>query len=419
MVKTKKRARDSCIQNNMVIAPMTNDLEDFESLLEPDFDAKQFGNDLLKATNNNDTTTLDLNTPLKKLNYDLHEIDSRIDQLINANPLEMIELIYKNENANSTIVGELKPSLEYLNMSYDRLKTQVLDPYERARKVQVALSKVYQTSLLLRGALLYIHLSNKLNAMSKTAPLNTSIAVNLASLHYQLEITLDENKNLKSLRKIKQLDQDIVSPKKRELITFLSLQMSKECLNSIKIKSNKEIISQLAYSLYLLSPQEFESAVTKIILSNVTISSQILSKTLNSIRMFSEAFNEVVEKGYNMYFLETLLRNIKTDNIATSSKSVVANKSHHGNLLSEYYSMKSKAGSGTPRDLFWNKVSSAFKKDFEISVNRGGPVGKSLLKNKDFIIDTIKQSMKKSSDNSDYQSYLDIMLNSVSISPNR
>ncbi|CAI4726287.1 CNT_collapsed_G0046990.mRNA.1.CDS.1 [Saccharomyces cerevisiae] len=225
----------------MTIAPMANDLEDFESLLEPDFDAKQFGNDLLKATNNNDTTILDLNTPLKKLNYDLHEIDSRIDQLMNSNPLEIIELIYKNEHVNSTIVGELKPSLGYMNMSYDRLKNQVLDPYERARKVQLALSKVYQTSFLLRGALLYIHLSNKLNALSKTAQLSTSTAINLASLHYQLEITLEENKNLKSLRKIKQLDQDIVSPNKRELITFLSLQMCKECLNSIKIKSNKEI----------------------------------------------------------------------------------------------------------------------------------------------------------------------------------
>ncbi|CAI4731329.1 BAI_1a_G0045870.mRNA.1.CDS.1 [Saccharomyces cerevisiae] len=403
----------------MTIAPMANDLEDFESLLEPDFDAKQFGNDLLKATNNNDTTILDLNTPLKKLNYDLHEIDSRIDQLMNSNPLEIIELIYKNEHVNSTIVGELKPSLEYMNMSYDRLKNQVLDPYERARKVQLALSKVYQTSFLLRGALLYIHLSNKLNALSKTAQLSTSTAINLASLHYQLEITLEENKNLKSLRKIKQLDQDIVSPNKRELITFLSLQMCKECLNSIKIKSNKEIISQLAYSLYLLSSQEFESAINKIVLSNVTMSSQILSKVLNSIRMFPDAFNEVVEKGYNIYILETLLRNIKTDNVTNSSRSIAANKSRLGNLLSEYTSMKSKAGSGTPRDLFWSKVSFAFKKDFEISVNRGGPVGKSLLKNKDFIINTMKQSMKKSSDNSDYQSYLDVMLNSVSISLNK
>ena len=46
-------------------------------------------------------------------------------------------------------------------------------------------------------------------------------------------------------------------------------------------------------------------------------------------------------------------------------------------------------------------------------------MGKSLLKNKDFIINTMKQSMKKSSDNSDYQSYLDVMLNSVSISLNK
>ncbi|CAI4050158.1 Golgi transport complex subunit COG5 SKDI_14G2710 [Saccharomyces kudriavzevii IFO 1802] len=400
----------------MAVISMTDDLEDFESLLEPDFDAKQFGNDLLKITNNNDATILDLNTPLKKLNYDLHEVDSRIDQLINNKPLEMIELVYRNEHVNSTIVDELKPSLEYLNMSYDRLKTQVLDPYERARKVQLALSKVYQTSFLLRGALVYIHLSNKLNTASKIAQLNISTAVNVASLHYQLQITLEENENLKSLRKIKELEQKIVTPNKRELITFLSLQMSKECLNSIKIKSNKEIISQLAYSLFLLSPQEFASSINKIILSNVTVSSQILSKTINSIRMFPEAFKDVVEKGYNIYTLETILRNIKTDNVTAAAKSSVANKAHLSHLLSEYTSTRNiKAGPSTPRDLFWNKVSSNFKKDFEISVNRGGPVGKALLKNEDFIIDTIKQNMEKSSDSSDYQKYLDMMLGSVSI----
>ncbi|EHN00480.1 Cog5p [Saccharomyces cerevisiae x Saccharomyces kudriavzevii VIN7] len=400
----------------MAVISMTDDLEDFESLLEPDFDAKQFGNDLLKITNSNDATILDLNTPLKKLNYDLHEVDSRIDQLINNKPLEMIELVYRNEHVNSTIVDELKPSLEYLNISYDRLKTQVLDPYERARKVQLALSKVYQTSFLLRGALVYIHLSNKLNTASKIAQLNISTAVNVASLHYQLQITLEENENLKSLRKIKELEQKIVTPNKRELITFLSLQMSKECLNSVKIKSNKEIISQLAYSLFLLSPQEFASSINKIILSNVTVSSQILSKTINSIRMFPEAFKDVVEKGYNIYTLETILRNIKTDNVTAAAKSSVANKAHLSHLLSEYTSTRNiKAGPSTPRDLFWNKVSSNFKKDFEISVNRGGPVGKVLLKNKDFIIGTIKQNMEKSSDSSDYQKYLDMMLGSVSI----
>ncbi|CAI4050155.1 hypothetical protein SKDZ_14G2700 [Saccharomyces kudriavzevii ZP591] len=399
----------------MAVISMTDDLEDFESFLEPDFDAKQFGNDLLKITNSNDATILDLNTPLKKLNYDLHEVDSRIDQLINNKPLEMIELVYRNEHVNSTIVDELKPSLEYLNMSYDRLKTQVLDPYERARKVQLALSKVYQTSFLLRGALVYIHLSNKLNTASKIAQLNISTAVNVASLHYQLQITLEENENLKSLRKIKELEQKIVTPNKRELITFLSLQMSKECLNSVKIKSNKEIISQLAYSLFLLSPQEFASSINKIILSNVTVSSQILSKTINSIRIFPEAFKDVVEKGYNIYTLETILRNIKTDNVTAAAKSSVANKAHLSHLLSEYTSTRNiKAGPSTPRDLFWNKVSSNFKKDFEISVNRGGPVGKALLKNKDFIIGTIKQNMEKSADSSDYQKYLDMMLGSVS-----
>ncbi|CAI5105983.1 BBT_HP_G0132160.mRNA.1.CDS.1 [Saccharomyces cerevisiae] len=92
--------------------------------------------------------------------------------------------------------------------------------------------------------------------------------------------------------------------------------------------------------------------------------------------------------------------------LRNSSRSIAANKSRLGNLFIEYTSMKSKVGSGTQRDLFWSKVSSAFKKDFDISVIRGRPCGQVVVKNKDFIINTMKQSKKKSSDNSDYQSYL-------------
>ena len=62
-----------------------NDLEDFEAYLEPDFDAINFANSLVISTNGHDNNQLDLRTPLKKLKYDLVELDKRMKWISSTN----------------------------------------------------------------------------------------------------------------------------------------------------------------------------------------------------------------------------------------------------------------------------------------------------------------------------------------------
>ena len=97
--------------------------EDFEPILAPDFNAEQFANDLLKATNNDLLTNeLDIETPIKKINYDLKELESRIKRLVNDNPYSILNQIYKNKSLTDIIDEGLSTSLQYLDISYKRLK---------------------------------------------------------------------------------------------------------------------------------------------------------------------------------------------------------------------------------------------------------------------------------------------------------
>lgn len=379
----------------------SDDSEEFEALLDSGFSALQFSNDLLKATNGDPSTTeLDIETPIKKIYYDLNEVEMRIERLINTNPTGIIDQMFKGKSLKNATGGGLKPSLEYLEMSYQRLQEEVLEPYERAQKLQNVLSKVHQTSILLRDGLIYVHSVNRIQEFpTGQNQLSIEKAIQLVSLHCQIQMSVNENANLRSLRLIKQLETDVISPNKRELLSFLSSDLITECTNDYKIKQNKANISKLARALYMLSQPDLMSTIQKIIVSSATTSIQNLTKTINSIKNFPVAFEAVVKKGYSISLLESILGDIKTEK---------------SNLLKEYSSqIRPKAMS--PKQLYWGRVAANFKKEFEISYNRGGPVGKSFLKNQDMITETIKKNMVDSTDGAAYENDMNTMLESISI----
>lgn len=381
---------------------MSVGIEDFEELLNNDFNEQEFANVLLKSTNSNpNTSVLDIKTPIKKINYDIKEIDSREDIIIKENSSIMADQLYKENAIKDTVHTGLKSSLQYLDISYKRLQEHVMIPYAKAHKLQSILSKVHQTSNILRDALVYIHLANKIQEiMESDKKLSIEKATQLTTLYSQLQLTIQENVNLKSLQVIKILELQVGKENKKQLQDFLIMTLTKECLNAFKIKNNKENIKLLSRNLFTLSPQEFSSTIQKIIVSHVVSNSQILLKTINSVRTFPAAFEEVVQKGHTIYQLERILGDVQVNN--------------NSNLLAEY-SSKVKVQSLTPRDLFWSRISNNFKKEVDISYNRGGPVGKALLKNRELIVDAINKYMPKSSDRKDYQKNLETMLKSISV----
>ena len=84
-------------------------------------------------------------------------------------------------------------------------------------------------------------------------------------------------------------------------------------------------------------------------------------------------------------------------------------------LLAQYASETRTSQVQPPRELFWNRLAISFKREVEISFKRGGPVGKSLLKNKQFIIDSMEELMSTSAAHLYNQYGLNAMLNSLNI----
>lgn len=377
----------------------TNELEDFEAFLEESFSVIQFCNELLKATNPNvEASELDLKTPIKKITYDLSEVEKRIDSVVKSNPSHILDQVDKRGLARDKVGTTLKPSLEYLNMSYNRLNTEVLQPYEHALKLQSALSKVHQTSSILRDVLVFIHLVTQIDTLALEKSENTTQScLRLASLYSQIQLNLDENSNLKSLQLVKKYEAEIIRDKRQELLRYISNSLIKECLNNYKITNNLEGIQNLMMALFTLSFKDYVSAIDKILLSKITSTNQVLARTITSIRNFPMAMDDAVKNGESVFVLEGILEKAKTEN------------SH---LLKEYLSQKRYQ---SLRDIFWTKVSNNFQKDFEISFNRGGPVGKSLLNNENMIKKVIKEYMPKSSNSEVYKPDYDTMMMSISI----
>ncbi|SMN22229.1 similar to Saccharomyces cerevisiae YNL051W COG5 Component of the conserved oligomeric Golgi complex (Cog1p through Cog8p) [Maudiozyma saulgeensis] len=381
---------------------MSVNIDDFEEFLTDQFNEVRFANDLLRSTNNGvDSTTLDLETPVKKINYDLKEINSRVDTLINKNPTIMVNQIYKEKSIDDTIQSGLKSSLQYLDISYQRLQDDVLIPYTKAQKLQTILNKIHQTSNILRDSLIYIHLATRIQEiMDEEQKLSIERASQVTQLYSQLQLAIQQDVNLKSLQVIKTLEIQIGKDYRRRLLDYLVLTLTKECMNTFKIQNNKDTIKILAKNLFILSPPEFFNTINKIILSHVNINSQVLMKTINSAKTFPETFDEIVKKSHSIYALERILGDV---HVKTNS-----------NLLAEY-SSQGKLQGMTVRDLFWSRIASNFKKEIDISFKRGGPVGKALQKNRKILIDSINKSMLKSSDRKDYQKHSDMMLRSISI----
>ncbi|QLL31456.1 hypothetical protein HG536_0B03190 [Torulaspora globosa] len=380
---------------------MSEDLEDFEVLLTDDFSSTQFCNDILVTVNGQPgTDELDLGTPLKKLRYDLNEINLMIEETLKNNPTNVIDQMYRGKAVRNVTQRGLASSLEYLDISYQRVQREVIQPFERAQSLQNVLSKVHQTSILLRDGLVVMHLTGRLQMITgRRKPWSIDTMVELAAVYSQIDASLRENANLKSLKLIKQLESDTILPTRKELLSLLSIALTNALTAADENLENQADISKLAEALHTMSSREFTSTVQKAVLSFVAKSIQVLSKTLNSIKNFPLAFGEVVRRGTIIRKIEQVLQNVKFEET---------------NLLAIFIS-RSTPKSVKPNRLYWEKVSDAFRREFEVSFSRGGPVGKLLSRNSDMIVDTIKQKMTDPHNHGGDPQLVDLMLQSVSI----
>ena len=105
---------------------------DYEAFLAPDFHPSSFANTLVKSTNNETDTPLDLSTPLSRVLFDSQEINTHIDTLTTKSALPLLSHTQEQTAASARIVQEVDSQVASLNDGYKRLEKELLVRYETA-----------------------------------------------------------------------------------------------------------------------------------------------------------------------------------------------------------------------------------------------------------------------------------------------
>lgn len=377
-------------------------MTDFEIYLAHDFNATQVCSGLLNASNTDpDSKELDLMTAIKKVKYNLQEVERRSENVIKANPSHLIDNFDQRELVQSRTRESLGSSLEYLDMSYKRLDTEILEPYQQCLRLRSALSKIHQTSSILRDVSIYLHLVRQIansSSLGKNDDTDLQSAVALASMHSQIQMELNSNPDLRALALVKKYESETIIPSRRDTLKYLSDRLLKESTLNTGNQSARQTVASLVSAIRDISQKEFISVIDKAVLNKIASSVQTLAKTITSIKNLPKSMEVVVHDAQTIYFLQDTLRDIKHDNLS---------------LLNEYLSHKNYK---SLTEMFWIRTSKNFKRDFDISFNRGGPVGKSLIANSSFITKSISGAFEGTDNAKDISaSGLERMLDAVSI----
>lgn len=371
-----------------------NDLSDYDTFLEPEFNPISFANDLLLATNSNQNE-LDLSTSIKRVKFDINNIDLNLEKISSEGHDSLIEGIQKS-NTSKEWFQEISPRLDHMNTSYQRLEKDIIDPYKEATNIQDALKKIHSTSYLLRAITYFLYLvqqieelstSNEIYTNTPTSKVNTKLLVRLSKYHQQLKTHIVKNPNLKSL-KIARDYEPIAVERNQNLLAILKSSIKSIDERTLKSKSESEL-KELFQSLALLNRNELHRSISELLSSNVIVSVNLLTRVLNSPRNLDNALGEVSKKGVIISNIAKLLDQISLESLTDSGSLNNSKKSLLNDLL---YSLEIT----NLLSVFWRDVAKRFELKFKETMNRGGPVAKSLSSYKDQIRHSIVKKVTQS-----------------------
>lgn len=343
-----------------------SDLEDFESFLDPDFDATKFSNDLVCATNEADADELDIATSMKKLKFDIQECDKRMTSIASANYETLVAICSQVGPTKEFTNDTIQPLVERLVGTFDKIKSGILDPYEEAMLSNQALKRLHITLDLLRRTSYFLFLIQQFDEINNEKEQDD---VRLAKLFHQLGQLYEKEKenggksetpSVLSVKLVRDYQSTFLNARLNYISSCL-LQIS-EGFNhqSTFTHTNKTLLSKIA-ALYILDPKSTFSIVESAAINRQVLSSLgLLSRSLQSPRNFTTIINEVSESSDS--FLEKLSKVLPA----------VCGDPEFLTAFLESVSKESLA------DLYWTQLALGFKRSVASTMARGGPIAKNL-----------------------------------------
>ncbi|EGV63415.1 Conserved oligomeric Golgi complex subunit [Yamadazyma tenuis] len=385
-----------------------DELEDFEAFLEKDFSTYKFANDLLLATNDRDTTEIDIDTSIKKLTFDIDEVEKRMTSISSQNHESLVANFSEIEHTNNVIKQKITPSLGRVNGSFQKIKSEIIEPFDEAQKMNSALKKVHTTLDLLRGSNFFFLLVSQVEDLEKSVQKDDKTKKNndlikLAKLYkqitelYESERTTKENELRVSLVTIKIIrDYQVVHINKNHQLvnTCMETIVNEFSHNTTFTTANIKLQHNLI-AYYILQRDRFLDTLERATIAKHvnTISSQ-LSRSLQSPRNFIVILKEV--KTASMDFLSKLTTILQSCEIYRLENTTTLYRI----LLEEF-------GSQSLEQIYWSKLVARFKKGIASTMARGGPIAKNLKTYQPGIQNSLKETFNSSEEHEQLDLFLD------------
>ncbi|KAG7822572.1 hypothetical protein KL909_003737 [Ogataea angusta] len=380
-------------------------MSEYAAYLE-DFEPLKYANELVVSTNSVEDANLDLTTSIKRLQFDLKDVEKRLQKSASENYTTLISELDIAEDLHSTI-QQFKPSLKQVNTSYARLESEILQPYNESSNLHSALRKIHQTSNLLRSSTYFIYLISRIEEIDKTdQELNKKpfkSLISLARLLNQVKIHLADSPFLKSLKLVRDYESF------QQLQTAKVMDICNTHLKNLSLSYDAQSTLNLINALSIMSSESFYNQLQQLLSLKIAAAINLIIKNLNNAKSLDKVFAEVSASGKLINQLEKVMKSNKWQDANNT-------KETQGSTLTIYEKVNSVLQFGSSLGtLFWKDTAIGVEPKFKEIVTRGGPIARNLRQLKEEIKNLIKNAVLDSFNGDRGPECLEVrmMLNSV------
>ena len=389
---------------------------DYETFLDPNFSPASFANSLVLATNNPSDTPLDLSTPLSRVLFDVQEIDTHIHTLTTKSALPLLNYTKDQNDAGQRIVSEVEAQVANLTDGYQRLEREVIQRYETADEVRIAVERLWQTVKIGRGVGRCLLLARQLEAqMGEVGPGSAAkkedhramirAANTLLTIRQLLAASGsdEEGEHLLGINLISSLQNGLLASsdstlqsRGQQIIREFSMSSLAPSPNGAATYAQSEetkarTISALL-TLHLLSPQLLLSALQSYLRTCLTSSLASIARALANLPNLDRTLLEVSARCQNIVALEGLLETVKVPSRPT--REVTDSGGEPTNFLRPL--LVALDTSSLP-SYFWRSLAEGLAGRVSDLVARGGVNARALRSQRDRVRESMRDCVFKGS----------------------
>ncbi|KAI4180252.1 MAG: hypothetical protein L6R41_007350 [Letrouitia leprolyta] len=393
---------------------------DYDTFLDPDFSPTAFANSLVIATNDPSDTSIDLSTPLSRVLFDIQEIDTHIHNLTTKSAIRLLTHTKDQADAGQRIVDEVEAQVATLTDGYQRLQKEVIQRYEEADEVRIAVERLWETVCIGRSAARCLTLGRQLEAQmaevvgggsgdttkkedhrAMTKASNTLLAIrHLLSLSGPGE----EGEHLSKINLITYLQNSVLTPSETSLrnraqqmireFSMSSLALSSGALTTYaQSEETKSRTTSALLTLQLLNPRLLIAALQAYFRTSLTSSLASITRALSNLPTLDRTLLEVSARCQNIVALESLLDTIKPPSTA-STESNNNSEEHAGNLLEP---LLAALDTSSLPSFFWRSLAEGLGPRVTALMAKGDASARALKTNKERVKESIRECVLRGS----------------------